>query len=477
MRQPKIALVELPPTAFGRLDGEPVQDMYHGFNMPDRAMGYLYSILYKDGFRDLMIIDPKNQRRSGKLHQADIDTICSSDILLLSAITRTIPQTIKLANIYHSNNPSGIVIAGGPHVTNDVENSLEWADIIVRHEGYITARELLHKLQKTGSPESVLGVSYKKDSKLVHEPDRPFLTPEELSDLPLPHRVNHEIYDIETMITSLGCPYQCDFCGVSAFYGTTYRRRSNTSILKELEIQQGYPQKTIFLADDNFAYDRDATIELLDEMIRRGYNKKRYIAQISINSIFDRYSDIDDEFLVKMKQVGMTMVCVGIESINAETLRSLKKPATVKRNKEGIKALRDRGLWVHGMMMIGGDGDDKQSLEETLEWTKHNLDSVQFFAPAPLPGTEFHRKMEKEGRIISTDYYLYDGFYVLIRPKHLTPFELQKTIIEMHQKFYKFSFANGWNKQMVHLYGRKTTRDIMKSRQMREHLKFLRKLR
>lgn len=478
MEQPVITLVELPPTLHGKLNGPPAQDVYHGFKLPDRANRLLQAILFKKGYKNVANIDPKNIRKSSKLTARDFKRIFSSDYLLLSSITRTIPQTRELSLKYKQVNPQGTVIAGGPHVTFTPEETLSWADIVIRHEGDKTLPELINKLEEENSPQGVKGISYKKDGQIIHEKKRPFLTPNELSSLPLPRRRKKSRIKVETIINSRGCPFSCEFCSVSLFYGRRYRRRNLSSTIKELKELQKYPQKSVFIADDNFVgeskKDVENTKELLREMIRLKLNNKRYVAQLSISAAFD------SELLSLLKEAGIFAICVGVESINPKTLAAYKKPATSQKNKEGVKRFKKAGLWVHGMMIVGGEGDTEKSLQHTLDWTKKNLDSVQFFAPGPLPGTPFTKKMKEQDRIITKDYSLYDGVHVIVRPKKIHPYKLQKMIFNMHRKFYSFSLPfrprQFIRKLITDAYGRYTTHSVYSSSPTQEHLRFLKSL-
>ena len=208
-------------------------------------------------------------------------------------------------------------------------------------------------------------------------------------------------------------------------------------------------------------------------------NHNSYSCQLSVNSTFSslRTNEIDTEFLELLKQANFFGVYLGIESINERTLQSYNKPATVERNKIAVEAFREAGLWVHGMMMIGGDGDTNELLDEELEWTKQNLDSVQFFAPIPFPKTPFTEEMEEQGRILTKEYNLYDGLHVIIEPEQFSPYELQCKLLDMHKKFYTIKrnpfikkSPDPWHKRALHVYAQKIIWDIEHEPQTVEHI-------
>ncbi len=482
MNQPKITLVELPPTSFGKLNAPRVKDVYTRFHLPARANPLLQAILLQNDYKDVVSIDP-NLNRKGKLTNRDFERVAKSDYLLLSSITRTVVQTAELARFFKKANLNGKVIAGGPHVTFCPEESLEWADFVVRHEGDKTLVELLEKLERNESLEDVRGISYKAGNRVVNNECRELLTFEELSALPAP---DYSIYPRRTKLvvnTSRGCPYACNFCSVTQFYGNKYRRKSNSKILEELSLA-GKHSLGVFFTDDNFAANKSKTKEFLREIIKR-QNKMSYSCQLSINSAFTSLhsNDIDEEFIRLLKEANFFGVYLGIESINQKTLESYNKPATTERNKLAVKAFRDAGLWNHGMMIIGGDEDTDESLEEELLWARENLDSVQFFAPIPFPKTSFSEEMEKQGRILTKDYYLYDGIHVLVKPKHFSPYELQLKLFDMHRKFYAVGQKEAirksphpWYKRIIHAYAIKIMWDIEHEPQTMAHIEELKNL-
>ena len=191
------------------------------------------------------------------------------------------------------------------------------------------------------------------------------------------------------------------------------------------------------------------------------------------------------ELLKALREANILGLCLGIESISDSTLKDIGKPYSAEQNIKAVKKLKELGFWIHGMLMPGGDGDTSQTLKETSKWVNKNLDSIQFFPISPNPGTRFYERMEKEKRILSHDFSIYDGNHVLIKPKNFTPYELQKMVNKMFKKFYNFKnsirrlikspekklsfFAFSYNK----LHGIK---NMLYDPESKQHLKFLKSL-
>jgi len=335
----------------------------------------------------------------------------------------------------------------------------------------------MNKLIKNpGNLNSVKGIAFKKNRKTVITKPRELLTSSELSQLPHPFYNKNIRKKISSGVveTSRGCPNNCDFCTVTKVYGRQYRTKSIDYIIEELNRTKdigGY----LFFSDDNLIAIPSKSMALLDAITKNNLNKKYSGAQATI-----KIAD-NPELMQALKKANIKALCIGIESINNETLKEFGKPYTAEQNKKAVKILKKSGFWIHGMMILGGDGDTQETLKETLEWANKNLDSVQFFSPIPIPGTPFYNRMEKEDRILTKKWYLYDGQHVIIKPKNFTPYELQKTIFNMYEDFYSLRKALGrlkhsQNKALaleILIYAKFSGRKMLYNPQTSQHLEFL----
>ena len=478
-KKSSVTFVELPPTQFGILNGDASYDVYTKFRLPSRANHVLESILRRDGWENVVSINPIYHGENKRLSEENFKRIYFSDLLLLSSITRTAIQTIELARNYKSKNPNGIAIAGGSDPTFRTEEWLRYVDIVVKGEGEKTLSELMERLTKDRENiDDINGIAFRKGSEIKITKPRSLLTSDELSSIP------HPYYDLETkrgvttavIETSRGCPNDCDFCSVSEFYGRKYRTKSIDYIVEGLNqiTDMGIP---LFFIDDNLVGNAKHSINLLKAIVDSGLNNRAGLAQVTIKVAEN------PEVLKALKKARIDTLCVGIESLNNETLNDLGKPYSAEQNKKAVTILKKEKFWVHGMLMLGGDGDTSESLKETSEWINENLDSVQLFALTPLPGTRFYKRMEEQGKILTKDFSLYDAQHVVIRPKNFNPYELQKIIYKMYEKFYcikdsvkrliKSSYKRVSLELMIYTNFLNGVKNTLYDPQSRKHLEFL----
>jgi len=122
----------------------------------------------------------------------------------------------------------------------------------------------------------------------------------------------------------------------------------------------------------------------------------------------------------------------------------MDKGQSVEDIKASIAAFRQEGIGVHGMFMFGSDSDRPGIFQATSDFClRSRLSSVQYLALTPLPGTEFYRRMESQGRLLHKDWRFYDAMHVVFRPRHFSPAELQQGVIDSFADFYSYSRAAG----------------------------------
>jgi radical SAM superfamily enzyme YgiQ (UPF0313 family) len=445
----RVTIVELPATVDGRLDGRMAKDVYSLFRYPARGVPLLAAVCRRAGYEDVVTLDPQYNRAAGRLDADDWKRLADTDVLGLSVITRTANQSFELARRVRTLNPDVKIVFGGPHPTALPDESLQFGDVVVTHEGDFTLPLLLERLQdnlERPHLDDLLGVSYLgPDGEVICNPDRPYLTGEELSDLPFPLYPDHVNRGITHNVvnTSRGCPYECEFCSVIENFGRGFRFLSDDAALALVRHTIQLNGKPIFFGDDIFAANRDRTTRLLERLLAEGVKMPRWFAQVRVETAQDR------ELLKLMKRANCAMVFIGLESVNEETLKLFNKHSTLEKNRRAIAAFEEAGIRVHGMFVLGSDADTPETLRETLEFARSTrLTTTQFFALTALPGPPLTRRLAEEKRIFAWgDWQLFDAQHAVVCPSHISPSELQAGIFRISRQFYSVSEAL---RQLVH---------------------------
>jgi len=237
------------------------------------------------------------------------------------------------------------------------------------------------------------------------------------------------------METSRGCPNDCEFCSVTTLYGRTYRQRPVEEVLDELETIRS---RILLFLDDNIlghgARATDRALRLFQGMVDRRLNK-RWVCQVGIDFA-------NDSGLLRLaRKAGCRAAFIGFESLNEESLELMRKTRNLRvgaRNyPEVVKRIRDHGIMVSGAFVLGSDGDEKDVFARTTEFvTNSKMDGAQFSILTPLPGTRLYARLQKEGRLLRTNYpddWKYYGFtQAVFKPKHMKPDELEDGVTQMY---------------------------------------------
>ena len=390
------------------------------FNVFDKSMTipllgplYLATIAEKDGY-DVSVV---NENILGR--KISSNELASIDILGLSCITATVNRGKEIASEYRkirkSDDLESRAIIGGIHasmIPGDVEPYFD--QIIV------------------GEAENIIldVLSGKIKDKIVYAPryndldDLPFLDFNLLK--------NSKTMNIFSIMTSRGCPFNCNFCSVTKMFGREYRTQSPQRVIDEIS---RYKKGVIFFSDDNFAANIKRTDQMLDLMIEAGLNRP-WSTQVRTEVTKK------PKLVAKMKKAGCTTVYVGLESVNPQSLKEMNKNQSLKDIERSIKIFHDNGIKIHGMFILGNDSDTKDVFKKTSDFSiKTGLDYVQYSILTPLPGSKTYSQFEKEGRLLHKKWDFYDGLHVVYRPKNMTADELQQGIIRCFQDFYSFPRA------------------------------------
>ncbi len=231
------------------------------------------------------------------------------------------------------------------------------------------------------------------------------------------------------METGRGCPYGCEFCTVTGFFGTSVRFRSNEDVVSEIHrlkamAKQNNGLAMIFFVDDNFAINRNRTKSLLRHMIANDACIP-WTGQISINLL-------EDEELVQLiARSGGRWIFMGLESVNAASLKiahkDFNKPSQYKKV---LELLAKYNLFGITSFIYGLDGDTVGISDSTLGEIESWPPGLSVFGLlTPYPQTPLYDRLITEGRLTRPKHWLdFKAFKTALTPKSISPEEAENEI-------------------------------------------------
>jgi radical SAM superfamily enzyme YgiQ (UPF0313 family) len=217
---------------------------------------------------------------------------------------------------------------------------------------------------------------------------------------PLWQLVNLKHYDTVSIQFSRGCPFNCDFCNVTALLGHRPRLKTAVQIVAELDSLYALGwRKSVFFVDDNFIGNKkQIKSELLPALIewRKGKIGMSFNTEASIN-----LAD-DTELMGLMTQAGFDTVFVGIETPNVDSLVECSKTQNRGRDLvESVKQLQRAGLQVQGGFIVGFDNDTTSIFQQQIDFIQRSgiVTAMVGLLQAP-PGTHLFERMKQEGRLV-----------------------------------------------------------------------------
>jgi radical SAM superfamily enzyme YgiQ (UPF0313 family) len=340
----------------------------------------------------------------------------------IGAMTRMVQKAYRVADAVRA---AGVpVVMGGPHVTECPDEALgrdggpRHADAVALGEADDTWPLIVEdaargQLKETYEPVDEAGKEHKPP--LQPYPVIPWDTIdlEQFNFVPKIVRRFTERYgsgisyfNTIPMESGRGCPYGCEFCTVTGFFGDQIRFRTNESVVAELLLLKRRAEKdrgkiTIFFIDDNFAINIKRTKSLLRDIIA-AEAQLPWIAQISANLLRD------EELVDLMAGAGCKWVFIGMESIDPLNLADVNKSF----NKPGeyaavLNRLAERNIYAITAFIFGLDNDTPGVADRTLEQIATWPPGMPVFSPlVPLPGTPTYKKLGAEGRLTRPKHWM-----------------------------------------------------------------------
>lgn len=235
-----------------------------------------------------------------------------------------------------------------------------------------------------------------------------------------------------SIVVTRGCPHHCDFCYKDAFFngGKSFYTQQVDDALAEID---RLPGRHLYFLDDHLLGNPRFAEELFEGM--RGMNRV-FQGAATISSI------LTGNLIEKAAEAGLRSVFVGFETFSPENLKQSNKSQNLARDySEAVRLLHSLGIMINGSFVFGLDHDDKDVFERTVDWGIQNaITTATYHILTPYPGTRLYDNMEKEGRIVSRNWDLYDTRHVVYKTALLSAEELKAGYDRSYKEFY--SWAN-----------------------------------
>ncbi len=402
---------------------------------PPLGLAFLAAVLEKAGI-NVKVLDFVVYPYGKNILETELNSF-RPDFVGLTSVTMTFDNAIGIVKDVKDIDPNITTVMGGPHVSFCAQETLGLypeLDFIVIGEGEETIVELIRATRGACNRADIKGIAYRDGSKTVTTGVRPFT---DVNALPLParHLIPLGRYRALgmpiSMTSSRGCPFNCIFCVGRKMVGSKVRYRNARSVVDEMEYLSTLGFHQINLADDLFTANKNHCHAVCDEIIRRNVNVKW--------TSFARVDTVSIDVLVKMKDAGCQAVSFGIESANAQILKTIKKGITLKQVVDAIKMCNVAGIMPHGSFILGLPGETPETIGETVEFglqmKKLGL-SYGFHLLAPFPGTEIRDQCDRYGiKIMTHDWSRYHANRAIVETPATNQAMMDEIVIKWENEY------------------------------------------
>ncbi|MBS1664892.1 MAG: B12-binding domain-containing radical SAM protein [Bacteroidetes bacterium] len=347
-----------------------------------------------------------------QVDRIDLDT--QADLIALSFFSGFAPSAFDLAKEFRKRGKT--VVAGGPHVTFNIDESLDHFDAVVAGEAETAWLELLQDLEKNQLKRIYRG------------------RPCDMKDLPTPRYdlLSNKFFVRKVIQATRGCPFTCSFCTVPTL-NPGFRLRPVEDVIRDAsydDFPHWWQRKVVWFWDDNLTINRKYIHELLAELKPL---KKWWLTQASLDIAKD------DKLLDMMRDSGCIGVFLGIESFDKESLADAhKRQNKISHYKTAVAAIHKRGIAVMAGFIAGFDHDTPESIETMADQIMEIGIDVPFLSiMTPFRGTPIYHELVKEDRMLERGWQFYNGYNVAFKPKRMSPSEL----LHSHRNLWKKSFS------------------------------------
>jgi radical SAM superfamily enzyme YgiQ (UPF0313 family) len=373
------------------------------FHVPPLALGVLAGLTPPDWEVEILL-EPKDRIHFDR----------EVDLVGITAATNNVKRGYEIADQFRARGKK--VLMGGIHPTVMPEEALGHCDAVCIGEAESVFGTMLKDFER-GTLQRIYRQSEYFDLSLYTPPRR---------DLMALHR--SFFFDVGTVETSRGCPYDCDFCTVSSIHGRKLRHRPLDNLMPEIE---SINNRLIFFIDDNIVSNTQRAKDFCRELTPL---RKRWAGQASISIARDR------ELMKLVSDSGCFGLIIGLESVIQEGFDSYSKSVkSLDELKESLAILKDNGIGVLATMVFGQDFDTRSTMKESLEnLLELDITTASLGILVPYPGTRIAASMEQEGRILTRDWDYYDINNLVFKPRNFGCEEFLEDMYTLRDNFFSF---------------------------------------
>jgi radical SAM superfamily enzyme YgiQ (UPF0313 family) len=359
--------------------------------------------------------------------EAEVDLSTDAQVVAISVYTQTAPPAYRLSAKLRQKGK--VVILGGPHFRgHNHREATPPCDVVVNTICEAQWQDLLREIAE----ETIL--PNRRQALYVNDNEDRFRYPENFYET----FRSQKWYQIPSVPTSIGCPYDCDFC--SAYLQGKYILRDMPTLYNEMARIRG---KLVFLCDATSGLKKSFTLERMRALAAL---EKDILVETTLARLRD------EEVLDAMAEGGIKWVSVGIETL---ALKLSKHGGA--HLEEGLKRVIDgahaRGMLAHGNFICRLDCDGPESFERIYHYyANSSLDLILIDLLSPYPNTDQHNLMRQEGRILDEDWEHYDR-HVVFRPLKMTVHQFIDGFIGLYRGISSLGFVSRKARQIDASHG------------------------
>ena len=331
------------------------------------------------------------------------------DILGISIISPLVlPQAYQIAAAIRSLKKNIHITMGGQHPTFFYDSILEKhpaIDTIIRFEGEITLFELIKNINRQAEWGTIEGIAFRKDGKVLATPPRSLIA--DLDSLPFPARDTLPKLlakgGLPVLLTGRGCPNDCSFCSVHAFYsiphGKLCRQRSPENVVSEIrQLISNFGCDEIWFVDENFFGPGKAGRKRVRQIFQGMEKESLRLTRIDFSCRADSVV-ADHELMELAVRQGTELVYVGVEAGVQRILDLYNKRITVAQNEQALKIIKDSGAKIKMEFIFFNPWITFGEVKETLSF----LEKVKIYDPYILTSLLTIMRNTPLGRLIEED--------------------------------------------------------------------------